>query len=104
MVKIFWTNEVYLTYDAELDFINKKWSVKELIDFDKLVDNFINTLKTGTLRGKQFLNTNIYSFVISKQTTVYYRVYDLGLKIDILLFWNNKRNPKLLEKFLKSKT
>ena len=100
MVEIFWTDEAYRTYDAELDFINKKWNLAEVVNFDKLVDDFINILKTGVLQGKQFSNTNTYSFVISKQTTVYYNVYNLGTKINLLLFWNNKRDPKYLEEFL----
>ncbi len=100
MAEIFWTDEAYRTYDEELDFINKKWSVTEVIKFDKLVDEFIHILKTGVLQGKQFSNSNIYFFVISKQTTIYYSVYNFETKIDLLLFWNNKKNPNYLEKFL----
>ena len=40
------------------------------------------------------------SFVISKQTTIYFDVFEDIQTIELLLFWNNKDNPKELENFL----
>jgi translation initiation factor 6 (eIF-6) len=44
--------------------------------------------------------SNCYSLVISKQTTLYYKVIENENQIDLILFWNNSQNPLHLQKLL----
>jgi hypothetical protein len=43
---------------------------------------------------------NIYYLMISKQTTLYYKVSENDQRIDLLVFWNNQKNPDDLIKLL----
>ena len=45
---------------------------------------------------------NLRSFVISKQTTLFFSVNKKDNVINLILFWNNKENPKKLKKELRS--
>jgi len=47
------------------------------------------------------LNEQVFSLVISKQTTLYYSFSEKEKTINLILFWNNKQNPKLLDKVLR---
>lgn len=47
-----------------------------------------------------FKYENVYSLVISKQTTIYYRVNMEKCVIEIIVFWNNLKNPDNLIKLL----
>lgn len=65
-----------------------------------LTDAFIEKLESGIIEGKISKSTNIRSFVISKQTTLYFEVHKDIKIIELLLFWNTKQNPKKIkEKF-----
>ncbi len=99
MYKIFWTEIASHSYERELDFIYHKWNRKEVIKFMALVDDFVVKVQSGFIVGKISKRNNIRSFVISKQTTVFYQVYEDILEIELLLFWNNSSDPKELVKY-----
>lgn len=70
--------------------------------FLELVDETILRLSTGTLTGTINKENNIWKHVISKQTTLYYKRNFEQKPIELLLFWNNKKDPNEL-KYLLSK-
>ncbi len=100
-MNVFWTRTAEITYAEEIDFIRKKWNEKQVILFVNLVEDFISILKTGVLIGRPYKIENVRISVISKQTTLVYKVYEKQNRIDLLLFWNNKKDPREFNKFLK---
>jgi len=101
-MKIVWTKKAELSYAKELENISKKWTNKEVGNFMILVDEFIKKLETGLIEGKVSSKRNVRSFVISKQTTLYFSVNKNERVINLILFWNNKFNPKKLKKALRN--
>lgn len=97
---VIWTPNAELSFAIELENINKKWTATEVIHFMDLVDNFIEKLESGIIQGKISTITNMRSFVISKQTTLFFNVFEDTQTIALLLFWNNTDNPKKLRKLL----
>jgi hypothetical protein len=102
-MEIVWTATANFTFRKEQDFIFTKWNRIEVIKFLDLVDIIIiiieklqNFPKIGTLKN------NRSHFVISKQTTLIYKIVSPE-KIEILLFWNNKWSPKDFDKILNQK-
>ena len=97
--RIDWTFSAQNSYSEEIDFIYLKWNLKEVLKFEKLVENVLERLSKNPILG--ILRTeNNYSFIISKQTTLFYRINNDVLSIELLLFWNNLKNPEDLEKLL----
>ena len=99
-MKIVWTETAELTYKAELDFILKKWNVKERNKFILLIDEVTQRLVEFPTIGRYSDTGDIY-LVISKQTTLIYRLLDDDI-LELLLFWNNKQNPDDLEQIINS--
>ena len=99
---VIWGRNAKLTYLDELDFISKKWNNKEVENFINLVSDFTKSLESGVIQGKISYKTDIKSFVISKQTTVFFDINETKNRIEILLFWNNKKNPKKLKDLLRN--
>ncbi|MFK7833983.1 MAG: hypothetical protein AB8B52_11945 [Winogradskyella sp.] len=91
-----------LTFAKTLEFISEKWSISEVNNFIDLVDDFVQKIESGIIKGKISQTTNMRFFVISKQTTLFFDVHDDIKTVELLLFWNNKENPKKLGDFLKS--
>ncbi len=101
LYQVVWSDLADETYGRELNFIDLKWNVNEVVKFMILVDEFIEKLESGVLFGKQSKGTKINSFVISKQTTLFFDVTEDKKEIELLLFWNNKENPEDLENIIK---
>ncbi|AUP77684.1 type II toxin-antitoxin system RelE/ParE family toxin [Flavivirga eckloniae] len=99
-MRIVWTQTAELSFEAEIDFILKKWTNKEATSFINLVEEVLEQLKKFPLLGRLFENDNMY-LVISKQTTLIYRVLN-EKTLELLLLWNNKQNPENLEKAIKN--
>ncbi|AFL81505.1 hypothetical protein Aeqsu_2040 [Aequorivita sublithincola DSM 14238] len=98
-MKVDWTDLAFQSYEDESLFILRKWNIDEVEKFSKLVFEFIEILKTGIIQGKSTFLTSTYFYVISKQTTIYYKVINEDM-IELLLFWNNQKDPKTLKAIL----
>ena len=99
--KIEWKPLATNTYLDEMEFILSKWNEKEVQNFDDLVYDYLKTLSKTPTIGNFKSEFNCYSIVISKQTTLFYKIIEEKSQIDLVLFWNNSQNPNLLTKLLK---
>lgn len=94
-----WTFLASESYFDEIEFIYKKWNLKEVNKFESLVASELERLSLNPKIGKLQASKN-YSLVISKQTTIIYRINDNLKAVELLLFWNNLKNPSDLTKLL----
>ncbi|WP_100614292.1 hypothetical protein [Confluentibacter citreus] len=97
---VFWTETAKLSFSEELDFIHRKWGNKEVEKFILLSEEFIEILKSGHLEGKPTDKKDVKLYVISKQTTLVYKLNNSQKRIELILFWNNLKNPKEFEKLV----
>jgi plasmid stabilization system protein ParE len=93
--KIEWKPLATNTYLDEMEFILSKWTEVEVQNFDDLVYDYLNTLSKSPEIGRFDSKKNCYSLIISKQTTLYYKIIEKKSQIDLVLFWNNSQNPNL---------
>jgi hypothetical protein len=98
--KVIWQLSSEITYLEEIDYIYSKWNHKEVEKFQELVLENLNRLSINPLLGKYDSNLKLYFFVISKQTTLYYSIYQEAKIVDLHVFWNNQKNPEELNKLL----
>lgn len=99
--KIEWKEIATYSYFNEIDFILSKWNEIEVQKFEDLVYDFLSTLSKTPEIGIYNSKNNFYSLVISKQTTLFYKIIEDQSQIDLILFWNNKQNLKQLERLLR---
>jgi len=99
-MNIFWAETARLSYAEELYFIHRKWGNKEVEKFIALSEEFIQILKSGRIEGKPTDKADVKLYVISKQTTLVYKLNKSEKRIELILFWNNLRNPKDFEKLI----
>jgi plasmid stabilization system protein ParE len=95
-----WSDLSKVSYRDEIDFILLKWNVSEVQKFILLVDNHLKKMVLHPEIGKINKRKKIYCLVISEQTSLYYRINKSQKQIELILFWNNKKDPKLLRKLL----
>ena len=91
MFKIYWKSLAEITFSQEMIFILSKWNQKEVDKFAFLVDENLSRIVQNPFIGQPI--KSIYKVVISKQTTLYYKVIESDKTIEFLVFWNNQKNP-----------
>lgn len=96
--KLDWTFKAESSYYEEIEYIYLKWNIKEVVKFEDLVSTELARLVQNPKIGR--LSNNKFSLTISKQTTLYYRINEKEKSIELLLFWNNQKNPEELNKLL----
>jgi len=90
--KIVWVPLAVEIYMEEIDFIYLKWNQKEVDDFVMLVNENLKRLSINPLIGQ--INKNVYKIVISKQTSLFYRIIEKDKKVELVYFWNNKKDSQ----------
>ena len=98
---LIWAPSSDVSYFEEIDFIFRKWNNNEVQKFQDLVFENLERLSINPNIGTYHELLKSYSFVISKQTTLYYIVDSENYIIYLVLFWNNSKNPNDLLKLLK---
>lgn len=101
MFKINWLSLSKITFSEEVYFILRKWNQFEVDQFALLVDENLKRLSKNPEIGIYKSEYNCYSLVISKQTTLYYKIIEKKSQIDLVLFWNNKQNLNQIKKLLR---
>lgn len=97
---IYWSVLSKESFNDEVDFIFLKWNSEEVFRFIKLVESTVERLSIRPEIGIYRKEKGIYSFVISKQTTLFYRINKIQNQVELILFWNNSKNPVDLIKLL----
>jgi plasmid stabilization system protein ParE len=95
-----WQPTAKNSYVEVIDFIFLKWNFKEVQKFVTLVDENLKRLSKNPRIGIYKSEYEIYSLVISQQTTLYYNFNSISKIIELNVFWNNSKNPDDLIKLL----
>ncbi len=97
-MKLVWTPTSLNTYFDIIDYLEKEWSKKEIHRFIRTVDSLLAQISTNP---ESFPSSskikNVRKVVISKHNTLYYKVRPRKEELVLLLFWDNRRNPKKLQ-------
>ena len=97
---IYWDIVAIESLVSESDFILRKSFQTEVDKFENLVELNLESLSKNPEIGKFIKELNVFSIVISKQTTLYYNFNEETKVIDLYLFWNNLKKPNDLLKLL----
>lgn len=92
-LKIFWTKRALVNFDKILEYLEEDFGEIPTKTFVIKVHIFLDNLKDfpelGTL---QHSDKQIRGFVIVKQVTIFYKVYDDHIRI--LNLFDNRQDPK----------
>lgn len=98
--QVIWLPKAIKTFEANIDYLEKNWSEKEIIKFVLLVDKKLNNISNhphlGSSRNKK--NPNIRFTLIGKRVALIYQLKPNKKEIVLLLFWNTSQNPNQLKK------
>lgn len=97
---VIWSPDALTTFDDRLHYLRINWTEKEIENFKQLVQEYLIVLEEspyiGSVPGKQ---KNIYIGLIIKPVSLIYRVMDSKREIELVLFIDNRQNPKKIRKY-----
>lgn len=95
-MNVLWSTNAIDSFNQNVTYLQEEWSQKVVEEFLDKVDEAVASISTYPLAfpiyGK---HKNIRRCLIVKQITLFYRIKNQ--QIELLLFWNNYRNPKRLK-------
>jgi plasmid stabilization system protein ParE len=94
MVNIIWTDLAIDDVSENIYYLEKEWTEKEVIRFNKKIEETLEKLSRENILFKPTEYKNVFQIVIIKQITLFYEVK--GDDIFLLRFWNNYQNPDKL--------
>lgn len=96
--EIIWTDTAKLTFDNIVEYLRKEWTEREVQKFIAATTKMLFKLKRfPEISRPSAKRTNVRIGIINKHTQIVYH-YQLGKeRIEILLFWNVKQNPRKLK-------
>ena len=95
-----WMPKAFKTFHDRIEYLNIHWTEKEITNFHKRVKEYLDILKDKPFIGKKAGKVkNVYIGLIRKQVSIIYRVKIRTKEIELLLFIDNRQDPKKIEKY-----
>jgi plasmid stabilization system protein ParE len=89
-----WSPRAKFSYFQILNYLEENWTIKEIESFIDRTEEVIVLIKSYHKLYPYSKKSDTYKCVLFKQVSLFYRLKSDS--IEILFFWNNKRNPKEL--------
>ena len=90
--EIFWTKESLTNLEDILDYLISAWSQREVVNFKSKLSKQLKLIsKYPLLFPASQINPNLRKAVLSKQTTVFYKIQDKH--IYIIYLFDTRQNP-----------
>ena len=97
-MKIIWTPKALQSYFKIFNFLNEKWTKKEVEAFVNQTDKIIEQIAENP---KMFVATekrkNIHKGFVNKLVTLFYKVYPRKKEIELLRFHDNRQDTKKIK-------
>ena len=94
--KIFWTDEALNNLEDILDYLNNRWTQREIVNFKKRLSKQINLIEQNpNLFPISKYNPRLRKAILSKMTTIFYEVS--GQIIYLVYLFNNKQDIKRIK-------
>ena len=96
--KISWTFRAWKTYEANIEYLLKHWTEREVKAFVLLVEEKLKNISVNPKLGRPKSKSiqNIRCTLIHKRVLLIYRYKSRKNEIELLVFWNTSQNPKKL--------
>lgn len=89
-----WSPTARLTYYQILEYLDEKWTMKELEAFINRTEEAINHICDNPLLYPYSKESDTHKCVLVKQVSLFYRIETET--IELLVFWDNRQDPAKL--------
>ncbi len=97
-LKVIWSPQAIETFSEIVDYLHKYWTEKEVTNFVRQSNKIIEHIcyNPGMYRESEKKKHQHRAFIF-KPVSLVYRYKPRKKEIELITFWNNRRNPKKLK-------
>jgi len=96
-MKVIWSAQAKITFLNVLDYLNKIWTIKEIIQFNRRTEITITAIqKNPGIFPASIKNKKIRKAVVDKNNSFYYQIDYYQQEIHLLTFFDSRQDPKKL--------
>jgi plasmid stabilization system protein ParE len=89
--KLFWSDEAINNLESILDYLQNRWTQREIDKFKKQLSKQLNLITSNPLIfPKSDYNPRLRKAVLSKQTTIFYEISEK--RINLVFLFNNQQD------------
>jgi len=97
-MEVIWSAKARITFFKVLDYLEKNWNKREIIQFIRKTDVIIQPIqKNPGIFASSSKYKNIHKAIIDKNNSFFYHVDKKNRKIFLLTFFDNRQNPESLK-------
>ena len=97
---IIWSPKAYLTFQERIYYLERNWTQREINNFTIRVKEYLELLQEEPLIGTPTRRRKTVRFgLIIKEVSIIYRVKPIKKEIELLMFFDNRQNPKKIRKY-----
>ena len=93
--KLIWAEEALDNLKGIIDYLERKWTAREVKKFANSLDQNLNLIKNNPKLFPEAELSGLRKCVLSKQTSIYYRI--IRNEVHVLTLFDNRRHPKKLK-------
>ena len=91
---IIWSPKARLTYYQILDYLDEKWTFREIENFVDRTEEALTHISQNPLLYQHSKESDAYRCVLVKQVSLFYRIK--SDRVELLIFWDNRQDPAKL--------
>lgn len=92
-MKISWTPTARITYFNILEYCSKEWTIKEVERFIYKTQHVIAQISQYPYQFKASRKKSVRKGFITEHQSLYYRVKPRKREIELIAFWDNRKDP-----------
>jgi len=93
---ITWSPNARITYYKILEYLEQNWTMKEIKTFIERTEQVIDHISQHPLHYPYSKESDTYKCVFISQVSLFYRLRIKSNEIELLVFWDNRRDPAKL--------
>lgn len=95
---VIWSAKAKITFFKVLDYLDKNWTKKEILQFHLRTELVLNAIKRNPgIFPVSSTHKNIRKAIVDKNNSFFYQVDKYHKKIYVLTFFDNRQNPDSLK-------
>ena len=99
-MEIIWSAKAKITFFSVIDYLNKNWTKKEMVQFYQRTHFTINAIKKNpAIFPASSKNKEIRKAIVDKNNSFFYIIDPSRQRIYLLTFFDSRQDPKKLRIF-----
>lgn len=87
-----WTPEAEETFDAVIEYLESKWTEREIEHFVRSTDHVMELISEHPRMYRKTNRKNIHEALVTPHNLLIYKIHPS--RIDLLMFWDTRQNPR----------